>query len=136
MFDQMLENFRKASESTLQAQQDMLKHWTQQWMTVPQMGAGASTDFGRGFQQRWLEMTIDVLNKHRESIDAAYKAGIQVIEQSLRMSEAKSPEDLRRMSEELWRKLFDTIKTQYESQFQEFHKWTERSFDLAQRAQG
>jgi hypothetical protein len=135
MLDQIMENFRKASESTLQAQQDMLKSWTQQWMVPPAMPSGSSPVMGRGVQQRWLEMTIDVLNKHRESIDATYKAGIEVVEQSFRLSEAKSADDLRRTTEELWRKLFDTIKSQYESQFQEFHKWTERSFDLAQSAQ-
>jgi hypothetical protein len=135
MLDQIMDTFRKASESTLQAQQEMLKQWSQQWTVAPSMSGGASTEWTRGFQQRWLEMTVDVLNKHRESIDSTYRAGIQVIEQSVRLSEAKSSEDLRRMTEELWRKLFDTIKTQYESQFQEFHKWTERSFDLAQKAQ-
>jgi hypothetical protein len=135
MLDQMMESFRKASESTLQAQQDMLKRWTQQWAVVPPMSGSPSTEWGRDFQQRWLEMTVDVLNKHRESIDATYRAGIQVIEQSFHLSEAKSSEDLRRMTEELWGKLFDTIKAQYESQFQEFQKWTERSFELAQGAQ-
>jgi hypothetical protein len=136
MLDQMLESFRKASESTLQAQQDMLKHWSQQWFSNPPMSATASTEWGRGVQQRWLEMTIEILNKHRESVDAAYQSGIQVIEHTFRLSEAKSSDDLRRMTEELWRKLFDTLKTQFESQVQDMHKWTTRSFEMAQAAQG
>jgi hypothetical protein len=136
MLDQVLETFRKASESTFQVQQDMFRHWTQQWLGNAPITGVPSTEWSRNFQQRWLELTIDALNKHREAVDATYRAGIQIIEQSFRMSEAKSPEDLRRMAEDLWRKLFDTIKSQYESQFQEFHKWTERSFELAQRAQG
>jgi hypothetical protein len=135
MLDQLMEGFRKASESTLQIQQDMLKHWTQQWMGASPLAAGASSEWGRGFLQRWQEMAVEMLNKHRESLDATYRAGIQVIEQTFRLSEAKSSDDLRRTAEELWRKMFDTIKSQYETQFEEFHRWTERSFEMAQRPQ-
>jgi hypothetical protein len=135
MLDQFMEGFRKASESTLQAQQDMFKYLSQQWMATPSMGV-APTDWGRGFQQRWKDLAVDALNKQREALDATYRAGIEVIEHTFKMSEAKSPEDLRRAAEELWRKLFDSVKAQYESQFEEFHKWTERSFEMAQRPQG
>ena len=34
MFDMILENYRKATESTMKLQQDMLRNWTMQW---PQM---------------------------------------------------------------------------------------------------
>ena len=34
MFDMILENYRKAAESTMKVQQDMLRNWTMQW---PQM---------------------------------------------------------------------------------------------------
>ena len=34
MFDRVLEGFRKASESTLQMQQDLFKSWTQQWLSA------------------------------------------------------------------------------------------------------
>jgi hypothetical protein len=136
MLDQFMEGFRKASESTLQAQQDMFKYWTQQWTNMPSMGTAASSEWGRGLPQRWRDLAIDALNKQREALDANFRAGIEVIEHTFRMSEARSAEDLRRTAEELWRKLFDTVKAQYESQFEEFHKWTERSFEMAQRPQG
>jgi hypothetical protein len=136
MLDQFMEGFRKASESTLQAQQDMFKYWSQQWTNMPPMGANVP-DLGRGIPQRWKELAIEALNKQREALDATYRAGIEVIGHTFKMSEARSAEDLRRTAEELWRKMFDTVKAQYESQFEEFHKWTERSFDMAQqRAQG
>ena len=135
--DQFMEGFRKASESTLQAQQDMFKYWTQQWSgTQQQGGMPAIPDWGRGLPQRWKDLAIDALNKQREALDATFRAGIEVIEHTFRMSEAKSAEDLRHTAEELWRKLFDTVKAQYESQFEEFHKWTERSFEMAQQPQG
>jgi hypothetical protein len=135
MLDQFMEGFRKASESTLQAQQDMFKYWTQQWTGTNPMGA-ASGDWGRGIQQRWKDLAVEALNKQRGALDATYRAGIEVIEHTFRLSEARSAEDLRRAAEELWRKLFDTVKAQYESQFEEFNKWTERSFEMAQRPQG
>jgi hypothetical protein len=135
MLDQFMEGFRKASESTLQAQQDMFKYWSQQWMNMPPLGA-ASPEMGRNIPQRWKDLAIEALTKQREALDATYRAGIEVIEHTFRLSEARSAEDLRRTAEELWRKLFDSVKAQYESQFEEFHKWTERSFEMAQRAQG
>src|SRR4051812_44136572 len=135
MFDQFLDSFRQASESTLHAQQDLLKQWSQQWLTAPPIATGRSAEWGREFQQRWVELTIDALNKQRESLDASYKAGIQIIEKTLRLSDAKSADDRRQLAEELWKNLLETLKTQYESQFQEFQKWTERSFDLARQSQ-
>jgi len=130
MLDQFMETFRRASESSLQMQQDIMKQWGQQAFTAP---PGATTDWGRNFQKRCLELTVEILNKHRESLDSSYKAGIQAIEESFRMADAKSPEDYRRTAEELWRKLFDAFRSQYETQLQEFQKFTSMSFEMAQR---
>jgi hypothetical protein len=132
MIDQLFENVRKATESSLQLQQDMLRQFTQQWLYAQPAATGASTDWGRAFQKRWFELALETLNRHRESVDAAYKAGIQVIEQIFHTSEAQSPEEQRRMTEDLWRKLFDSFKAQQDTQFQEFQKWTEKSFEFAQ----
>jgi hypothetical protein len=134
MLDQLLDSVRKATESSFQIQQDMLKHWSQQWLLAPSAAAGASTEWGRAFQKRWFEFAIEMMNKHRESLDATYKMGIEVLEQTLHATEAKSPEEQRRIAEELWRKVLDTVKAQNETQFQDFQKWTERSFEFAQGA--
>ena len=66
-----------------------------------------AADGGRGAQRRWLELGVEMLNKHRETLDAAYKSGIELIEQTFHVAEAKSTDDYRHMIEELWRKLFD-----------------------------
>jgi hypothetical protein len=134
MFDQLIESFRTATESSLQMQQDMFKQWTQQWRSA-QPNAGATSDWGRAFDKRWLQFTVDALNKHRESLDTAYKSGIQVIEQSFRVADAKSTDDYKRMVEELWHKLFDTFKTQAESQFRDFQVLAEKSFETARSAE-
>src|SRR4051794_24745189 len=133
MFEQFLETFRRASESSMQIQQDMVKQWSQQWFTAPP--GGVSPEWGRQFQKRCLDLTLEILNKHRESIDASYKAGIQAIEEVFRTADGKSPDDYRRTAEDLWRKLFEAFRTQYETQLQEFQKFTTMSFDMAQRPQ-
>jgi hypothetical protein len=70
-----------------------------------------------------------MLNKHRETLDTQYKAGIRALEESFRVNEAKSPDDFRRMTEELWRKGFETLKSSTESQIRDFQaaaqKWGE-----------
>ena len=109
MFDMILENYRKATESTMKLQQDMLRNWTMQW---PQMfgaqtfgfpltggpdrwhprcreppGSSSSSDA----QKKWAETVTEMLNKHRESLDAQYKAGIRTIEEAFKVGEAKDP---------------------------------------------
>jgi hypothetical protein len=124
MFDQLFESFRKASESSLQAQQDMFKQWTQQWPTTP-LASGVPTDWLE-IQKRWLESAKEVLGKHRQIVDSTYRSGLEVIEHGFKVSEAKSPEDYRRLVEELWRKLSDTFKSQSESQFRDMQTATEK----------
>jgi hypothetical protein len=134
MFDLLFETMRKASESSLQMPQDMFKYWTQQWMSAPQNTAGPSMEWTRNFQKRWLDLAVDSMNKHREMLDSTYKAGIQLIEQTFRVTEAKSSEDYRKIVEELWHKLLDIFKEQADSQFREFQKWSEKSFDIQKSA--
>jgi hypothetical protein len=134
MFDQMIDGVRKASESSLQMQQEMFKQWTRLF-SGPAANAGAQgADFGKASQKRWLELCVEMLNRHREAIDGIYKSGIQLIEQSLQAGEAKSPDEYRRIVEDLWRKLFDLQKEQSESQFRDFQTFYEKSAALVQDA--
>jgi hypothetical protein len=130
LFDQLFESFKKASESSLQAQQDLFKSWAQQWPSTP-FGSGATSDWSE-VQKRWLEGATEALNKHRAALDATYRSGIEVIEHTFRVAEARSPEDYRRLVEELWRKLSDTFKAQSESQYREIQNATEKWIDKAQ----
>ena len=135
MFEQIFDSVRKASEQSVQLQQEMLKQVTQQWMAVPgQAGGGATTDFGRGFQKRLAELSLEFLKKQRESVDAAYASGIQLVEQSYRVSEAKTPDDYRQGVEDLWKKLFESFKDRSESQIRDFQKFSEKSAEIVQDA--
>jgi hypothetical protein len=128
MFDQLFETFRKASESSLQAQQDLFKQWAQQWPTSPLASAGNSPDWLE-IQKRWLESAKEAVSKHRALVDSTYRSGLEVIEHAFKVSEAKSPDDYRRFVEELWRKLSDTFKAQSESQFRDIQTATEKWLD-------
>jgi hypothetical protein len=133
MVDQLFDTFRKASESSLHMQQELFKQWARQWGSVaPQ--EGASSDIGRTAQKRWVALGVELLDKHRESLDATYKSGIALIEQSFNTSEAKSPDDYRRLTEELWRKLFETYKSQSEAQLNAFQRWSTKSAEAVQDA--
>ena len=101
MNDQMFDSLRKAAESSLQMQQDMFKQWSGGWTSTPFNAAGVSAGWIQKSQKRRIEFTVESLTKHRESLDSLFKSGIQVIEQSCRLSEAKTPDDYRRLSEDL-----------------------------------
>ena len=75
-----------------------------------------------------------MLNKHKEGLESTYSSGIQAIEQTFRLSEAKSSEESRRMVEDLWRQLLKTSMDQSEAQLREFRKMAEKSFETAQKA--
>jgi hypothetical protein len=134
MYDQMFDAYRKASESWLQVHQDMIKNGAQQWMSSPN-AAGAATDLHGTLHKRGLELTVEILNRHRETLDTIYKSVIHLLEQTSRMSEAKSPEDFRRLSEDAWRDWFESVKSQSETQFRDVQTWAGRSLELVKGAQ-
>jgi hypothetical protein len=133
MFDILFEAFRKASESSVQMPMDIYKNWTKQMMSIQPNATGASIEWSKAFQKRWAEFAIEGLHKHRESLDTTFRSGIQLIEQTFRVSDAKSSEDYQRIGEELWRKLLEVVKDQSESQFREFQTWASKSIEI-QRA--
>lgn len=133
MFEQMVDGVRRASESSMQLQQEILRSWTRLWLTGS-AGAGSSGgEWSRGAQKRWLELGVEMMHKQREALDATFKSGIQLIEQAFQVGDAKNSDELRRLTEDLWRKLFDLQKEQAEHQFRDFQAWVEKSSTLAQQ---
>jgi hypothetical protein len=134
MFDQLVDGVRKASESSLHMQQEMFRQWTRLWLSAAPGSMGLPGDFTRPSQKRWAELGVEVLHKHREALDSTYRSGIELIEQTFQVADAKSGEDVRKVVEELWRKLFELQKQQAESQFRDFQAWFEKSAGLVQDA--
>jgi hypothetical protein len=135
MYEQIFETYRKSSESWLQMQQDMFRNVAQQWLTTPPSTAGMATDFHRNVQKRWMELAIEILNRHRESLDTTYRSLIQLVEQTSKMSDVKSSDEYRRVVEEAWRKWFETVKSQSETQFRDVQNWAGKSMEIVQGAQ-
>jgi hypothetical protein len=115
-------------------QQVLFKQWTQNWMSASP-AAGISSDWGGTMRRRWLEMTVEALNKQREAVDSTYKVGIASLERLARVSDAKSAEEWVRAVEEVWAKLFEGFKAQAESQFRDFQTWAAKSFEMARKAE-
>lgn len=135
MFDQLFESYRKASESSFLGQQQLFKQWLQQWPAASSLTSGLPPDWANALYKRWADAMSDALNRQRELLDSGYRTGIQVVEQSMRVSEVKSADDYRRLMEEIWQKLSDTFKDQAEAQVRDFQRVSERWFDGANKAQ-
>jgi hypothetical protein len=135
MFDQILENYRKATEASLQFQQLMMRNWGQQWpatfgVSMPASPGSWPEQFHKT-QKQMAETITDMLNKHRETLDAQYRAGIRSIEEAFRVGEAKDPEQFRKLTEELWRHSYECLKSMAESQMRDLQTVTQKWFDLA-----
>ena len=140
MFDQVLDNLRKATDSTIQLQQEMYRQWFQQWTQMPgvptpgTMLVSGWADQVHAFQRRWSQTVTDLLNKHRETVDSQYRAGIRTIEDAFRVGEAKDPAQFRKLTEELWRSSFDCMKTVMEAQVRDFQAATEKVFEAVSKS--
>jgi hypothetical protein len=140
MFDQILDTYRKAAESTMQFQQTMMRNWTQQWPQMPGLGlanpAGAWMEQVHNAQRKWGETVVGMLDNHRETLDAQYRAGIRIIDEAFRTGQAKDPEQFRRLMEELWRHSFEALKSVTEDQIRECQSAMQKWFEMASKGTG
>ena len=149
MVDKILENYSKAVESTLKLQQEMLRNWTMQ-MTGASTSASATPAASASAtpaasatetpaaawleqlstaQRKCAEVVADMLKRHQETLDEEYRAGIRAIDDAFRLGEARNPEQFQRLSEELWRRNCEVLKTAVASQMHDvqsvMQKWYE-----------
>jgi hypothetical protein len=130
MFDKVFENFRKATEATVHLQQEMFKTWLNLWPGVPESSPTFEEQVQQ-FQKKWAEIVGDLLKKQRELTGAHFKAGLQNIEKAFQIRDAKSPEELRAKSIELWKKCFDDLRQVFETQLHGFEAAIEKWAELA-----
>jgi len=80
-------------------------------------------------QRKCAEAVADMLKRHQETLDEQYRAGIRAIDDAFRVGEARSPEQFQRLSEELWRRNCEVLKTAVASQMHDvqsvMQKWYE-----------
>lgn len=127
-FEEVMQNVRKAAESNLKMQQEAFRSWTTLWpgLSSPQ---SMWLDKVRDFQTQWTHTVSDLARKHREVLDQQYQAALNSLEEALRLTESKNPEEFRKRSEQLCRKTIDCVREIAEIQLKEFQeaasKWTE-----------
>jgi hypothetical protein len=150
MFDQILESFRKATESAMKLQQETFHSLTEQLAQVPgapiapappptpaapdtaatpPLAGLAWIEQVQTVQKQWAQVVTELLKKNSETLDAQYKAGVKSIEEAFNVGRARDPAEFKRLTEELWRHSFESLKKLAEDQVHECQaasaKWTE-----------
>jgi NAD(P)-dependent dehydrogenase (short-subunit alcohol dehydrogenase family) len=140
MYESMMDSFRKAAESTLQVQQDMFRTWAEYLNPAaarhdqPASAAAEVADQVAAARKRWQETITGMLDQHRASLDQQYREGIKAIDQAFKAADARDPEQLRKLVEELWRHGFDSLGTLVNAQTKDFQKAMEKWSDAAGKA--
>jgi hypothetical protein len=128
MFDQVCENLRKATEAGVQVQQDLLRKWVSLWPGMPATAPGRGEPVApvRQFQRDCAEAVGDLLRRQREAFETAFRAGQQAVEKAFKLGEAKTAEELRATTIELWQKSFEGLRQVYEAPLRECQAATEK----------
>ncbi|MFO0907997.1 MAG: hypothetical protein U0794_06500 [Isosphaeraceae bacterium] len=127
MFEPMLDTIRKTTESNLRLQQQMMKPW---WNVASTAEAKVPSgdvliDQMRQFQKQLAVTMTEMFQRHRETVDAQYGLGIQVLEEAFRVSETRDPAEFLRRAEELCKHGFDCVKAVADDQAKGFQAATE-----------
>lgn len=128
MFEQVFENLQKIIEANAKAQQELFKKWVGLWPAAPT----ATLPWGEQYQKfpkQWADSVQSLLKRQREYLDVQFKAGVGNIEKAFAVGEAKTAEELKAKTIELWKKCFETLTQGYEVQMREIQaataKWVE-----------
>ena len=134
MIEQAYENLRKATESTMQFQQEIFRKWVGVWPGMNQ-AVPPEAELVHKFQKKWAEFVTELLKKQRETLNKQYEAGLKNIEQSFQAVEVKTPEEFRARMIELYQKSFEGLRQVTEMQQRDFQtavqKWTEMIAEAA-----
>ena len=128
VFEEVFQNIRKAAETSLKMQQEMLSQWSVLWpgMPTPQ---SAWLNQVQQFRSKFMSTVSDLARKHGDVVDRQYKAALESLDAALEATEASTPEEVRRKTEHLCRKTLDCMREMTESQIREFQeaitKWTD-----------
>jgi len=127
-FDQVFEHFRKATESTLQLQQDLFRQWTACWPAFPKLQTSVPEQIPK-FQKEWTQATAELTRKYAETWQRQYKEGVESLKQAFQVATVKDPKEFRQQMLELWQKSFDSLKELAQAQLGNFQttveKWAE-----------
>jgi len=129
VLDEVFQGIRKAAESSMKMQQEVLHQWTSTWpFPTPQ---SVWIDKVRGFQKQWAHTVSDIARKHRDVIEKQYQSALESLEAALHVSESTNPEEYRRRTEQLCRKTLDCMRDISESNLHEFQDAVSKLTELA-----
>jgi hypothetical protein len=153
MFDQILENFRKATESAMKLQQDTFRSLTElvaqvpgapavptppppapETSATPPLPGLAWAEQLQMFHKQWAQAVTELLKKNSEILDAQYKAGVKTIEEAFKVGRAKDPAEYKRLTEELWRHSFESLKKLAEDQVRECQAASAKWYEAASKS--
>ena len=120
MFEQIFDEYRNAVDSSFKMQQEMYRQWMNGWPVKPPdftkaVDREADENMVRTYQKKWNGTIAEILEKHREALNLQYKSGIETIASAFCATEAKTPEQYWRLTQEFMRKSIDSYKTAFES---------------------
>jgi DNA anti-recombination protein RmuC len=118
VYDQVLENMKKAAETGLKMQQDTIQQWATLWPGIPTPQT-VWMDKIRDFQKQWNNAVSELANKHRATLDRQYQAAIDSLENALRAGESSNPEEFRQRTEQFFRKSLECMREATEAQLKE-----------------
>ena len=138
VYEQVLANMRKATESSLKMQQDALQQWTALWPGMPGMQGLPSAqsvwmDKLLEFQRQWSNSVSDLAHKHRNTVDRQYQAALESLDEALRVGEASTPDEYRRRTEQFCRKALECMREASEAQMKEYHEAMNKLSELVSK---
>jgi hypothetical protein len=129
MFDQVMDTFRKMTESTLKAQQQLMRQWAHVPSVVTTPFNVPEVEHLRAYQKQVSTTLTELMKRHRETLDAQYGLDIQALEEAFRVGDTKDPAEFMKRTEELCKHSFDCIKAVAEDQMKGLQaaseKWLE-----------
>jgi hypothetical protein len=129
MFSQVMDSMAKVSNATMAMQQEMFKKWFSLWPGMATYPPASAEQVER-FQKRWAETVGELIKRQRDVMEAQFKAGMQNIEAAFKVGEARSAEEVRARTIELWQKCFDNLRQASEAQIREAKVAVEKWFEL------
>lgn len=127
VFEEVLQNVRKAAETNLKMQQEFFQRWASLWPGLPKPKSDLVNQT-QEFQKQWADTVSELAHKHREVVDKQFAAAVDSLDQALKLTEYTDPKEFREKSEEFYRKMLECLREVSEAQvgeFQEaFSKWS------------
>lgn len=128
VLEEVFQNIRKAAEANLKMQQEVFSQWTSLWPGIPTPQTAWLTKM-QSFRKELAGTVSDLAREHQKVVDSQYEAALESLNAALKLTDASTPEEVRRSSEQLCRKTLDCMREVTELQVREFQqavtKWTD-----------